>query len=100
LDAFIRTPGAPGQSTRQGSNDFEYNISNVFAFDKSFGKSKVNASLLFEYNENVLDVFLLTGEGFPTDQLDVISITSLPTDVSSDRVRNTLFSQGLFADYI
>ncbi len=99
LDAFIRTPGAPGQSTRNGSNDFEYNVSNVFAFDKSFGKSKVNASLLFEYNENVLDLFSLTGEGFPTDQLDVISITSLPTDTSSDRVRNTLFSQGLFADY-
>ncbi|MEM8764695.1 MAG: TonB-dependent receptor [Bacteroidota bacterium] len=99
LDAFIRTPGAPGQSTRQGDNDFEYNISNVFAFNKSFGKSKVNASMLFEYNENVLDRFTLTGEGFPTDQLDVLTITSLPTTASTRRVKNTLFSQGLFADY-
>ncbi len=99
LDAFIRTPGAPGQSTLNGSNDFEYNISNVLSFNKTFGKNTINASLLFEYNENVLDVFSLTGEGFPTDQLDVISITSLPTAASSDKVRNTLFSQGLFADY-
>jgi len=99
LDAFIRTPGAPGQATRNGSNDFEYNISNVFTYNQEFGKSKINASLLFEYNENIFDNFLLTGQGFPTDQLDVLSITSLPTAASTDKVTNTLFSQGAFADY-
>lgn len=99
LDQFIATPGAPGQATRAGNNDFEYTLTNVFSYTQEFGKGTVNASALLEYNENTFDTFSLTGEGFPTDQLVALSITSLPSTATTDKFQNSLFSQGLFGDY-
>ena len=90
LDQFIATPGNPGQATRNGSTDFEYNVNNLFTYNQTFGKSEVTASLLFEFNENIFNSFSTTGEGFPTADLDVLSITSLPSAATTAAARNAL----------
>ena len=100
LQGFIGDANFPGTQTDNYTQDFEYNVSNLFTYMDTFADlHNVSASFLLEYNENIRTNLFATSRGFPSPDLPYQDIAAEATAAGSGEARRILFSQGLFFDY-
>jgi TonB-linked SusC/RagA family outer membrane protein len=100
LDGYVGDVDNPGSKTDNGSNNFDYTVSNILNYKKSFNeKHNFSLSGLFEFNKVMFNNYSLTSIGFASGDLSVQSVAAQPTAASTNKSINTLYSFGSFLDY-
>ena len=100
LDGYVGDANNPGSKTDNGSNNLDYTITNLLAFNKIFGeKHDVTITGLFEFNKSTFRNYSLSSIGFSNPDLSVQSIAAQPTGASTGLFEDTLLSYGGFLDY-
>ncbi len=100
LQGFIGDVNFPGLQTDNFSNDFTYNVNNIFSYNDTYGeKHNVGLSFLLEYNENIFTDLFATSRGFPSPDIAYQDVAAEPISAGTEERRRILFSQGLFLDY-
>jgi TonB-linked SusC/RagA family outer membrane protein len=100
LQGFVGDANFPGTQTDNFSNTLEYNVSNLFSYNDTFGGlHNLGASFLLEYNERIFTDLFATSRGFPSPDIPYQDVAAEASDAGSSEARRILFSQGLFVDY-
>ncbi|WP_445381341.1 SusC/RagA family TonB-linked outer membrane protein [Robiginitalea sp. IMCC43444] len=100
LQGFVGDANFPGTQTDNFSNTLQYNVSNLFTYNDTFGSNhNLTASFLLEYNERIFTSLFATSRGFPSPDIPYQNVAAEASNAGSNEARRILFSQGLFVDY-
>ncbi|WP_407281440.1 SusC/RagA family TonB-linked outer membrane protein [Tenacibaculum maritimum] len=100
LDGYIGDKKAPGIKTDRGNSSFTYNFLNKISYNDSFDEvHNYGITLFTEFYNNNFRRYRLSSKGFPSPDLNTQDNSAEPTNASSFRSEETLFSTAALLDY-
>ncbi|HIP36170.1 MAG TPA: SusC/RagA family TonB-linked outer membrane protein, partial [Crocinitomix sp.] len=100
LDGYVGDANAPGIKTDNGSNSFNYTVTNIldYQFDLK-DKHLFKVSGLFEFNKTAFKSYRLSSKGFSNPDLSVQEVAAEATEATTSFTETSLLSYGAFLNY-
>ncbi len=100
LQEIVGDVNFPGLQIDEQFINFEYNISNIVRYNKSFNDvHNLGVSFLLEFYQQTRTGIKVTSRGFPTSNIPYQEVAAQQTDGTTKKNQNAIFSEGLFVDY-